>query len=124
MSTPGPVDERSSPGRRVVIAGIVGNVLEWYDFAVFGYLAHTIGAHFFPSSDPTVSLLGAFGVFAGAYFMRPIGAVIFGHVGDSLGRKRALQASVLLMAVPTAALPVASAVLISRDRAPNDMWLT
>src|SRR5438128_4076971 len=49
--------------RKLVIAGLVGNVLEWYDFSVYGYFAVTIGNHFFPSKDPTTSLLAAFGVF-------------------------------------------------------------
>jgi MHS family proline/betaine transporter-like MFS transporter len=83
---------------------VVGNVLEWYDFAVYGFLAPVIATQFFPSQDRTTSLLGAFGVFAGAYFMRPLGGVMFGHIGDRLGRKRALQLSVLLMALPTAAI--------------------
>jgi MHS family proline/betaine transporter-like MFS transporter len=91
-----------------IAAGNVGNVLEWYDFVVFAFLAPVIGARFFPSSDPLSGLLNAFGVFAVGYFMRPIGGLLFGHLGDRLGRKGALQLSMALMAVPTtlmAALP-------------------
>ena len=87
--------------RKLVIAGLVGNVLEWYDFSVYGYFAVSIGHHFFPSEDPTTSLLAAFGVFAAGFLMRPVGAVLFGHIGDNWSRERALSLSVLAMAVPT-----------------------
>lgn len=112
---------RSDPPRRVdqvqgsrrarslevaTLGGTVGNVLEWYDFAVFGYFAPFIGTQFFPSDSPRGSLLQALGVFAVAYLMRPIGGVLFGHIGDRLGRRKALQISVLLMAVPTFAIGV------------------
>lgn len=87
--------------RRVVAAGLVGNVLEWYDFAVYGYLAPAIGYLFFPSDDPTASLLAAFGAFAAGFLMRPIGGVLLGHIGDRVGRRRALTISVAMMAIPT-----------------------
>lgn len=87
--------------RKLVFAGLVGNVLEWYDFSVYGYFAVSIGHHFFPSEDPTTSLLAAFGVFAAGFLMRPVGAVLFGHIGDNWSRERALSLSVLAMAVPT-----------------------
>lgn len=87
--------------RRTTLAGIAGNVMEWYDFAVYGYFAPIIGRQFFPSEDPTASLLAAFGVFAAGFLMRPIGGLIFGYVGDRYGRKAALTASVLAMAIPT-----------------------
>ncbi|MFC1611720.1 MFS transporter [Myxococcota bacterium] len=91
---------------RGLVGGIIGNVLEWYDFAVFGYFAPIIGKQFFPSDDPNASLLGALGVFAAAYVMRPIGGAFFGYIGDRHGRKSALLLSVLLMAVPTTLIGV------------------
>jgi MFS transporter, MHS family, proline/betaine transporter len=87
--------------RRGVIAGVVGNMLEWYDFALFGFFAVQIGAHFFPAGDPTASLLAAFGTFAAGFLMRPIGGALFGWVGDRFGRKQALIWSVLAMAFPS-----------------------
>ena len=87
--------------RRGVIAGVAGNILEWYDFALFGFFAQQIGAHFFPASDPTASLLAAFGTFAAGFLMRPIGGALFGWVGDRFGRKQALIWSVLAMAFPS-----------------------
>jgi MFS transporter, MHS family, proline/betaine transporter len=87
--------------QRAVLAGIVGNVLEWYDFAVYGYFAGAIGKHFFPSEDPAASLIAAFGVFAAGFLMRPLGGLLFGSIGDKIGRNHALILSVLTMAVPT-----------------------
>ncbi len=87
--------------RRGVIAGVVGNMLEWYDFALFGFFAAQIGAHFFPATNPTASLLAAYGTFAAGFLMRPIGGAVFGWIGDKFGRKQALQWSVLAMALPS-----------------------
>jgi MHS family proline/betaine transporter-like MFS transporter len=87
--------------RRGVIAGVVGNMLEWYDFALFGFFARQIGTHFFPAGDPTASLLAAFGTFAAGFLMRPVGGALFGWIGDRFGRKEALIGSVLAMAFPS-----------------------
>ena len=76
-------------------------MLEWYDFAVYGFFAPILAAQFFPSDDRMVSLLAAFGAFAVGFLMRPVGAVVFGHIGDRYGRARALLLSVAMMAVPT-----------------------
>ena len=91
----------ASSQQRAIIAGIAGNVMEWYDFSVYGYFATVIGRHFFPAQDATSSLIAAFGVFAAGFLMRPLGSLIFGHIGDKLGRKLALATSVMVMAVPT-----------------------
>jgi MFS family permease len=87
--------------RRAIIAGIAGNVMEWYDFSVYGYFATNIGRHFFPAQDTVSSLIAAFGVFAAGFLMRPLGSLVFGHIGDKMGRKMALTTSVALMAIPT-----------------------
>jgi MFS transporter, MHS family, proline/betaine transporter len=87
--------------RRVIAAGMIGNVLEWYDFAIYGYFAAQIGRHFFPHEDAVAQLLSTFGIFAVGYLMRPIGGVIVGHIGDTLGRRAALTFSVVAMAIPT-----------------------
>jgi MHS family proline/betaine transporter-like MFS transporter len=86
---------------RTLIAGFSGNILEWYDFTVYGFFATIIGAQFFPDEDKVVQLISAFGIFAAGYLMRPIGGIIFGHIGDRQGRKKALLISILLMAIPT-----------------------
>lgn len=87
--------------RKTVLAGAVGNVLEWYDFALFGYFAPVLSALFFPSSDPSLSLIATFGVFAVGFLARPLGALFFGYWGDTRGRRAALAWSVILMAIPT-----------------------
>jgi MFS transporter, MHS family, proline/betaine transporter len=87
--------------RRGVIAGVAGNVLEWYDFALFGFFAQQIGTHFFPAGNPTASLLAAYGTFAAGFVMRPLGGALFGWVGDRFGRKHALLWSVMAMAFPS-----------------------
>jgi len=86
---------------RVAAAGVVGNVLEWYDFALYGYLATIFAGQFFPSEDPLTSLIGAYAVFAIGFLARPLGGVIYGHIGDRFGRRRLLTLSVVLMGVPT-----------------------
>ena len=89
---------------RAILAGAIGNMLEWYDFAAYGYFSAVIGRNFFPSENHTTSLLSAFAVFAAAFFMRPFGGVVFGHIGDRLGRKAALVLSAGLMTVSTFAI--------------------
>src|SRR5262245_33251115 len=92
---------RPSGMRRTVLAGMIGNAMEWYDYGLYGYLSPILATLFFPSGDPLTSLMATFGVFAAGFLMRPLGAVAFGHLGDRLGRKKALVISVALMTVPT-----------------------
>ena len=90
--------------RGTVVAGAIGNVLEWYDFAIYGFFAATIGRQFFPGSSEVDSLIAAFGVFAAGYLMRPIGGLVFGYIGDTHGRKATLVLSTAAMAIPTFAI--------------------
>lgn len=90
--------------RKVVTSAMVGNGLEWFDYALYGHFAPLISRHFFPSNDPTVSLIATFGIFAVGFLMRPLGAIIFGIIGDIYGRRQALTISILLMAIPTACI--------------------
>ena len=87
--------------QKIIAAGIIGNVIEYYDFALIGFLAVMMGHLFFPSNDPFLSLLGSFGAFAAGMIMRPVGALVFGHIGDRIGRRFALMTSLALMALPT-----------------------
>ncbi|MDP3301304.1 MAG: MFS transporter [Sulfuricurvum sp.] len=90
-----------NPKQKIIAAGIIGNIIEYYDFALIGFLAVMMGHLFFPSSNPFLSLMGSFGAFAAGMIMRPIGAAIFGHIGDRVGRRFALITSLVLMALPT-----------------------
>eukprot|EP00041_Stephanoeca_diplocostata_P026292 m.705791 g.705791 ORF g.705791 m.705791 type:complete len:555 (-) comp22929_c0_seq1:510-2174(-) len=87
--------------RRKFFAASIGNILEWYDFAIFGYFAAEIGDQFFPSGDESRKLLDSFIVFGVAFVMRPVGGVLFGKIGDKYGRKRALEISIALMLIPS-----------------------
>lgn len=91
----------SSRTRVVVVAAAAGNIIEWYDFAIYGYFAISIGRTFFPLGDPVVQVMAAFGVFAAGYLMRPLGAVLTGIIADRRGRLTALSISAATMAVPT-----------------------
>jgi len=85
----------------VVAASFIGNFVEWFDYAAYGYLAVTIAAVFFPSEDKQLALLMTFGVFAISFLVRPIGGFVWGHLGDKIGRKEALSWSILLMSGAT-----------------------
>ena len=82
---------------RTALAGLIGNVLEWFDFAVYGYFATEIGRQFFPATDPTVEQLSAFAVFALGFLARPIGSLVLGRIGDRIGRRALLTVSIALM---------------------------
>ncbi|WP_193341085.1 MFS transporter, partial [Pseudarthrobacter sp. AB1] len=83
--------------RRVVAASFIGNFVEWFDYAVYGYLAVTIAAVFFPESDPQTGLLLTFALFAISFLVRPLGGFVWGHIGDRVGRRTALSLSILIM---------------------------
>lgn len=102
LLVPRMADNASTPSvTRIILVGLIGNVMEWYDFAVYGYFATVVGQLFFPASDPAVSLIASFGAFAAGFMARPLGGLLFGRIGDRLGRQRAMLLSVLAMAVPT-----------------------
>ncbi len=86
---------------RVIGAGVIGNLFEWYDFAIYGFFAAQIGRTFFPAKDEVTQILSAFGIFALGFLMRPLGGIVVGHIGDKFGRQVALTFSITAMAVPT-----------------------
>ncbi len=85
---------------------MIGNAIEWYDFALYGFFVGILAAHFFPSHDPVTSIIASYGAFAAAFALRPIGALVLGHMGDRAGRKQALIWSLYLMALPTTLIGV------------------
>lgn len=86
---------------RIKLAGAIGNLLEWYDFGLYGLLAPVLASEFFPGHQRTAALIGVYGGFAAGFAMRPIGAVALGHLGDRIGRRFVLALSVLLMGIAT-----------------------
>ena len=96
------VDRKSL--RKSVVAGSIGVLVHWFDWAVYAYLASTLAVVFFPEENSTAGLLATFAVFAVSFFVRPIGAIIFGRLGDRLGRKQTLSLVILSMALATLVL--------------------
>ncbi|TAJ49089.1 MAG: MFS transporter [Herbiconiux sp.] len=92
------VDTSSRARIRATVLATLGNVLEWYDFTVYGFLAVYIAANFFPGEDPIAALLSAFGVFAVGFIARPLGALVLGPLVDRKGRKSVMLLSMLMMA--------------------------
>lgn len=87
--------------RKAATASFIGNFVEWFDYASYGYLAAVITKVFFPAASPVSGLLATFGVFALSFIVRPLGGVIWGHYGDKIGRKQALSLSIILMSLAT-----------------------
>src|ERR1700730_2651217 len=95
-------EEHSRQLWRAVIASTVGTAIEWYDFFLYSTVTGLVFAKlFFPKSDPLVGTLEAFGIYAVGFLARPVGAAIFGHYGDRLGRKAALITTLLMMGIAT-----------------------
>ena len=92
--------------KRAMAAGIIGHFVEWYDYGIYAYVATTLAAVFYASSDPTAGLLAVFATFAVAFFARPLGGLFFGSLADRIGRQRCLAAVVVLMSLSTAAIGV------------------
>jgi MHS family proline/betaine transporter-like MFS transporter len=104
---------QTNRGSRAILAASLGNLLEWYDFAVYAAFAIYIGANFFPHDSPGAGLVNAFLVFGLGFVIRPLGAILIGIYGDRAGRKAALTATILIMAGGTliiAAAPTYAAV--------------
>jgi MHS family proline/betaine transporter-like MFS transporter len=87
--------------RRAILAAVIGNVLEWYDFAVYAYMATIIARKFFPAQEEITSLLSAFAAFGVGFVVRPLGGIVIGRLGDVRGRKAALVLTIVLMAIGT-----------------------
>ena len=90
--------------RKILVSGMIGNGFEWYDFALYGQMAFIIGHLFFPSENETAQALATFAAFAVAFVFRPLGALLFGWIGDKFGRRKALVIAILMMAIPTGAI--------------------
>ena len=92
--------------RRAVLATLIGNFMEWFDFAVYGFIAVNIGRAFFPAGNATVALVSSLAVFGIAFFLRPIGGIVLGMIGDRVGRKESLAIAIIVMSASTFVLAV------------------
>src|SRR5699024_8842645 len=91
--------------RRVVAASLIGSVIEWYEYLIYGTMAALVfNELFFPSFDPTVGIILAFATFAVGFISRPLGAVVYGHLGDRVGRKTSLVSTLIVMGTITTAM--------------------
>src|SRR5512144_2701586 len=108
-------DHEANKSRRAVVAAVIGNVLEWYDFAVYAFVATIIARKFFPQTDQVTALLSTFLAYGLGFVARPLGGIILGRVGDTHGRNIALMAAgtVLIGILPTyAAIGIAAPLLL------------
>lgn len=100
MKTAQPVPSHDLPIRRVAVASMVGTILEWYDFFLYGFVAALVfGPLFFPTYSPLAGTLFSFGTLAVGFVARPLGGILFGHFGDRFGRKGMLVTTIILMGV-------------------------
>ncbi|MFG2816803.1 MFS transporter [Streptomyces sp. NPDC048410] len=92
--------------KRAVGASALGNCMEWFDFGVYSYLAATLGKVFFPGASPAAQVVSSFATFAAAFVVRPLGGLVFGPLGDRLGRQKVLATTMIMMAIGTFAIGV------------------
>jgi len=105
MTTTDPEQIWAESRKRLIPGTVIGSVIEWYDIAVYGQAAALVfGTLFFPSFSPTTGVVAAFATFGVGYFARPVGAILFGHLGDRYGRRFSLVCTLLLMGVATVAI--------------------
>lgn len=90
--------------RKVILASSAGTLIEWYDFYIFGSLATIIAERFFPANNPTAAYLSTLAIFATGFIVRPFGAIVFGRIGDKVGRKYTFLITLLLMGLSTFAI--------------------
>lgn len=92
--------------KRIVITSLIGGMLEWAEYTFYAYMAVIFARLFFPSSETATGLLAAFAIFGVGYLMRPLGAIVFGYIGDKYGRRSALSLSMILMGLATFAMAI------------------
>ena len=101
------MNSNPSPERgiwKIISASSVGTLIEWYDFYIFGSLATVIASQFFPKTNPTAALLSTLGTFAAGFIVRPFGALVFGRLGDLIGRKYTFLLTLIIMGGSTFAI--------------------
>src|SRR5499433_1672842 len=102
-ASPTPVTDRAAPPllRRIILASSLGTVFEWYDFYLYGSLAVFFGKLFFPPGNDTAALLASLATFGAGFAVRPFGALVFGRIGDIVGRKYTFLVTIVVMGLAT-----------------------
>ncbi|HTQ28318.1 MAG TPA: MFS transporter, partial [Puia sp.] len=90
--------------RKIIVASSLGTLIEWYDFYIYGSLATVIASQFFPKTNPTAALLSTLATFAAGFIVRPFGALVFGRIGDMVGRKYTFLLTLIIMGGSTFAI--------------------
>ena len=101
--------------RKVIFASSLGTVFEWYDFYIYATLAPFFAALFFPTGNATAALLASFATYAAGFLVRPFGALVFGRIGDLVGRKYTFLVTIMVMGLSTAAVGILPTYAIDRD---------
>ncbi|HEY9847146.1 MAG TPA: MFS transporter, partial [Candidatus Caenarcaniphilales bacterium] len=104
MSNSTDESQKSNVSTLEIAGAALGNIMEWYDFGAYGYIAPIIGSQFFPKEDGLAQLIGSYAIFATGFFFRPLGGAFFGQLGDYYGRSFSLRLSIVLMVGSTVAL--------------------
>ncbi|MFS0827334.1 glycine betaine/L-proline transporter ProP [Pseudomonas phoenicis] len=92
--------------RKAISAAALGNAMEWFDFGVYGFVAFVLGKVFFPGADPSVQMIAALATFSVPFLIRPLGGLVFGAIGDRIGRQKVLAATIIIMSLSTFAIGV------------------
>lgn len=92
--------------RKAISAAALGNAMEWFDFGVYGFVAFVLGKVFFPGADPSVQMIAALATFSVPFLIRPLGGIVFGAIGDRIGRQKVLAATIIIMSLSTFAIGV------------------
>ena len=109
-TAPAPLSAREV--RKVIFASSLGTVFEWYDFYIYATLAPFFAGLFFPPGNATAALLASFATYAAGFLVRPFGALVFGRIGDLVGRKYTFLVTILVMGFSTAAVGMLSPVIL------------
>ncbi|WP_459205597.1 glycine betaine/L-proline transporter ProP [Pseudomonas sp. MLB6B] len=92
--------------RKAISAAALGNAMEWFDFGVYGFVAFVLGKVFFPGADPSIQMIAALATFSVPFLIRPLGGIVFGAIGDRIGRQKVLAATIIIMSLSTFAIGV------------------
>lgn len=110
--------------KKAITAASLGNAMEWFDFGVYGFVAHALGQIFFPGIPPGIQMIAALATFSLPFLVRPIGGIFFGAIGDKIGRQKVLSITIIIMAVSTFCIGLIPSYTLIGNWAPVILLLT